>query len=43
MGKLEEFFESMDDINPEALKVTGFDEAILGIIERIRTDPLISL
>ena len=39
--KLREFFEAIDEINPEALKALGLEAAILGYIERIGSNPLI--
>jgi len=33
--------EIMEEVNPEALKMDGFDEAIIGITERFGQEPLL--
>ena len=41
--EIEDFLECMELINQEALYPTGFEEAIIGIAERIGSEPLILL
>ena len=41
--KIEEFLDYMAELNSEASYPTGFEEAIIGYVERIGSEPLIVL